>query len=102
LTAGAGLAALELLEEQREGRDLEFKRGLSRDAKTARTLCVGVTERGGVWGAPELGLRLAQAWRRETTWKRRRSAKRLDRAYSRGLRAPGRLAVERNRPQQFL
>jgi len=46
-----------------EGKDLEFKRGLPRDAKTARTLCafantrgglllVGVGDRGEILGAP--------------------------------------------------
>jgi hypothetical protein len=46
-----------------EGRDLEFKRGLPRDRKTARSLCafantsggrllIGVTDRGEVYGVP--------------------------------------------------
>jgi len=49
--------------EEGEGKNLEFKRGLPRDEKTARTLCafantrgglvlIGVGDRGELWGAP--------------------------------------------------
>lgn len=50
--------------DEGEGRMLEFKRGLPRDDKTARSLCafantrggmlaIGVTDRGEIWGVPQ-------------------------------------------------
>src|SRR5688572_29705213 len=57
-------ADLRAILDEGEGRMLEFKRGLPRDDKTARSLCafantrggmlaIGVTDRGEVWGVPQ-------------------------------------------------
>ncbi len=74
-------AAVRELLEAGEGRDVEFKRGLPRDEKTARTLCAFANTRGGILlvGVDDHGRVLGAGRSREVAGALRRiAAERLD------------------------